>query len=88
MATLTADVHSSEAEDFETEVRRATRSMDEFEITSTPQKPITQQAHVISPVTGSITIKNKKTGVAKTYRTGHVSGWVMEAIGDIKAGAL
>jgi len=32
---LIADVHPSEAEDFETELRRAKRSLDEFEITST-----------------------------------------------------
>jgi hypothetical protein len=85
---LNADVHPSEAEDFENEVRRAKRSMDEFEITSTPQEPLTRRSGVISPLSGSITIKNKKTGAERVYRTGHVSGWVMEAIADIKAGAL
>jgi hypothetical protein len=62
--------------------------MDEFQITSTPQEPLTRQSGVISPVSGSITIKSKKTGAERTYRTGHVSGWIMEAIADIRAGAL
>lgn len=83
-----AHVHPTESEDFKNLVKREKRSLDEFEISATPEQPVTREANVISPVSGSITIKSKKTGQSRTYRTGHMSGWVMEAYGDVKAGVL
>ncbi|WP_445215932.1 hypothetical protein ACKWRH_26565 [Bradyrhizobium sp. Pa8] len=81
-------VHPSEAEDFENLVKRAKRSLDDFEISATPEEPVTREANVISPVSGGITIKSKKTGQSRTYRTGHMSNWVMQAYGDVEAGVL
>jgi hypothetical protein len=83
-----ANVHHSEAEDFETELRRHKRSADEFEVLTTPQVPLSQEAGVISPYRGSITIKNKKTGAERTYATGHAANWVADVSADLKSGVL
>ena len=83
-----ANVHKSEAEDFEAELRRHKRSEDEFDIVATPQKPLSQQAGVISPYGGTITIKNKKSGAERTYPTGHGSSWVADFSADLEAGVL
>ncbi|MBB4398699.1 hypothetical protein [Bradyrhizobium sp. ERR14] len=81
-------VHPTEAEDFENLVKQAKRSLDDFEISATPEQPVTREANVISPVSGSITIKSKRTGQARSYRTGHMSSWVIQAYDDVKAGVL
>ncbi len=81
-------VHPSEAEDFVSELRRHKRSFDEFDIVATREQPLTQQSHVISPVVGSITIKNKTTGAERIYRTGSGSTWIMQASDDIRTGVL
>jgi hypothetical protein len=81
------NVHESEAEDFEAELRRHKRSKDEFEIVATEQKPFSQQTGVISPYGGTITIKNKK-GAERTYPTGHESSWVADFSADLEDGVL
>lgn len=83
-----ANVHNSEAEDFEAELRRHKRSEDEFDIVATPQKPFSQQAGVISPYGGTITIKNKRSGAERTYTTGHGSSWVADFSADLEARVL
>lgn len=82
------NVHESEVEDFVNELRRAKRSLDEFEIKASPKEPLTRESGVISPTVGAISIRNKQTGAERTYRTGHVSTWIMDAIADIKTGEL
>jgi hypothetical protein len=83
-----ANIHKSEAEDFEAELRRHKRSEDEFEIVATPQMPYSQQAGVISPYGGTITIKNKKSGAERTYPTGSGSSWVVDFSADLEARVL
>jgi hypothetical protein len=83
-----ANVHESEVEDFETELRRHKRSEDEFEIVASQQKLFSQQAGVVSPYGGTITIKNKKSGAERTYPTGHGSSWVADFSADLEAGVL
>jgi len=83
------NVHMSEAEDFEAELRRHKRSRDEFEITATLQKPFSQQAGVISPYGGTVTIKNKKSGAERTYPTGGFgSSWVADFCADLETGVF
>jgi len=38
----------------------------------------------IHPVTGQATVKNIKTGVERTYRTGHRTAWVVEFAADLE----
>ena len=82
------NVHKSEAEDFEAELRRHKRSRDEFEIAATLQKPFSQQAGVISPYGGTITIKNKRSGAERTYPTGYGSSWVADFSADLEGRVL
>jgi hypothetical protein len=84
-----ANIPKSEAEDFEAELRRHKRSEDEFEIVATPQKPFSQQAGIISPYGGAITIKNKKSGAERTYPTGGFgSSWVADFCADLETGVF
>ena len=83
-----ANVHESEAEDFEAELRRHKRSKDEFDIVATQKKLFSQQAGVISPYGGTITIKNKKSGAERTYHTGYGSSWVADFSADLRTGVL
>jgi len=83
-----ANVHESEAEDFEAELRRHKRSKDEFEIVATDQKLFSQQAGVISPFGGTITIKDKKSGAERTYPTGYGSSWVADFCADLETGVF
>lgn len=77
------NIHPSEAEDFITEIKRHRRSLEEFEVTATPQQ-LTGPG--ISPYRGTITIRNRKSGAAQTYSTGHGSIWVSEFARDLEAG--
>jgi hypothetical protein len=83
-----ANIHESEAEDFETELRHHKRSEDEFEIVATQQKLFSQQAGVVSPYGGTITIKNRKSGAERTYPTGYGSSWVADFSADLRTGVL
>jgi hypothetical protein len=79
------NIHPSEAEDFVNEIKRRRRSLDEFEVTATPQQ-LTGPG--ISPYRGTITIRNRKSGSERTYATGHGSMWVVEFIRDLEAGVF
>jgi hypothetical protein len=83
-----ANVHKSESDDFEAELRRHQRSANEFEVAATPQAPLSQEAGVIAPYRGSIKIRNKTTGAERSYPTGHATNWVADFSADLKAGVL
>lgn len=82
------NVRENEVKDLIAELHHAKRSLDEFDISVSPRRLLTHESRIISPIVGGITIRNKKTGVERTYQTGHTSTWIMSVIADIKAGEL
>jgi hypothetical protein len=83
-ALVIRNVHQDEVEDFQTELRRARRSADEFDVAATPQQ-LDNPPHV-SPLRGTITIKHRKSGAARTYDTGHATNWVARFSEDLQTG--
>jgi len=72
-----SSIHPSEIEDFENEIRRRGRAPDEFELTADdPELTTTQIQHV----RGTVSVRNKKTGITRTYR---YQRWVPDFIRDI-----
>jgi hypothetical protein len=80
-------VHPSELDDFEQELRREGRSIEEFDVSATPQR-LADQSGGISAYSGTVTVRNRTTGTERTYRTGHGSRWLAEFADDLKVGLL
>lgn len=78
-------VEKSELEDFCQVIRKHRRNVDEFELFETPDPPLSKE---LDAVKGSVTIKSKLSGRARTYRTGHGTAWVVEFDGDLAGGKL
>ena len=57
-------IHPSELEDYEAELRRRRRSADEFELLT--DDPVMTGTH-IQATRGTVTVRNKSTGAARTY---------------------
>jgi hypothetical protein len=81
-----SNLHPSEVEDFDNELRRRGRSRVEFDVSATPQRLADQSG--ISTYSGTVTIRNRKTGTERAYRTGHGSQWVVEFADDLRVGLL
>jgi hypothetical protein len=76
-------ISPSEQDDFEDEIRRAGRKVSDFELKDASEEFPTQG---VGPVTGSVIIRNTKSGVEHTYETGHSTAWVVEFHDDLHAG--
>jgi len=81
------NLRPSEVDDLKSELRRQQRSLDEFDVSATPQR-LDDQTGQISANRGTVTIKLRKTGVERTYETGHASTWVVQFASDLDAGAF
>jgi hypothetical protein len=81
------NIHRSEVEDFRTELRRHGRSVEEFDVSATPQS-LADQSGAIRSIHGEVTIRNRKSGEQRTYDTGHATNWVARFGEDLKAGIL
>lgn len=81
------NLHPGEVDDFKNELRRCGRSIDEFDVSATPQS-LADQSGGISAYSGTVTVRNRKTGTERTYRTGHASRWLAEFTDDLKVGLL
>lgn len=79
------NLRSTEVDDLKTELKRQHRSLDEFDVSATPQR-LDSQSGAISASRGTVTIKLRKTGAERTYETGHASTWVVQFSDDLKAG--
>lgn len=77
-------IDKSELEDFKTILRKHGYPEEDFGLTwkrdASPARP--------SPETGSVTVRNKRTGVERTYGDGYLAKWVVEFEQDLKAGCL
>lgn len=81
------NLRSSEVDDLKTELQRQHRSLDEFDVSATPQR-LDDEFGAISANRGTVTIKLRKTGAERTYGTGHASTWVVQFSNDLQAGAF
>jgi hypothetical protein len=81
------NLHPSEVEDFKNELRGSGRSIDEFEVAATPQQ-LADQSGRLSVYSGTVTVRNRNTGISRVYNTGHASRWVAEFASDLKLGLL
>jgi hypothetical protein len=81
------NLHPSEAADFKNEVQRAGRSVGDFDVAATPQELVDQSGN-LSLYRGTVTVRNRKTGISRIYDTGHASRWVSEFASDLKLGFL
>lgn len=79
------NLYPSEVDDFKTELRRQRRSLNEFDVWATPKR-LDNESGQISADRGTVTIKLRKTGVERTYETGHASTWVVQFASDLDAG--
>ena len=79
-----SNLHSSEVDDFKTELKRQHRSLDEFDVSATPQR-LDNESGAVSAYRGTVTIKLRKTGAERTYETGHASTWVVQFADDLRA---
>jgi hypothetical protein len=69
-------------QDFEAAINRAGFDPSDFN----PVVVEDERSPEPQPVTGTVTVTRESSGVAKTYRAGHVSIWVAEFDQDLKAG--
>ena len=70
-----------EIEDFESTIKSHGRNREDYELIEKPD-PISEF------IIGRVTVKNKKSGVTKTYRAGHGSAWVIAFEKDLEAGSI
>jgi hypothetical protein len=80
-----SNLRSADVDDLKSELARHHRSLDEFEVSATPQR-LDSQSGAISANRGTVTIKLRKTGAERTYETGHASTWIVQFSDDLKAG--
>ena len=75
-------VSPSEREDFESAIDRAGYDKHDLEISEENAFP----AQGIGVITGTVTIRNKRTGVERMYKAGHATAWVVEFETDLQTG--
>jgi hypothetical protein len=79
-----SNLHPSVVDDFKTELVRRGRSIEEFDVSATPQHPAdASRAFVLSACLGTVTIKDRKSGIERTYETGLGSSWVARFANDL-----
>ena len=76
-------IEPSEDEDFKSAIRQAGYSESDFEIVETEDD---YPSGAIVPITGSVTVTFVKTGVKRTYDSGHGTAWVVAFEKDLRAG--
>jgi len=79
------NLRPSEVDDLKNELSRQQRSLDEFDVSATPQR-LDDQSGGISADRGTVTIKLRKTGAERTYETGHASTWIAQFASDLGSG--
>jgi hypothetical protein len=75
-------IHESERKDFKDIVEDNKYTLNDFELIEVADK-FPSDGHIY-PITGKVTIKNKKSGKEKTYATGHGSVWLDDFDKDLK----
>jgi hypothetical protein len=78
-------IDASEDEDFDNALKRGGYKKEDFEIVQS-EDPLPRQG--IGHVTGTITVRNKRTGVHRTYNAGYATAWVADFDQDLQSGAF
>lgn len=74
-----------EVEDFQTALRRAGYEQGDFELSETEDSFPTQG---VGAITGTVTVKNKKTAAERSYAAGHATAWVIAFARDLHGGVF
>jgi hypothetical protein len=74
----------SEMEDFNSAIEKAGYARDDFEVSGEDSFP----DRGVGPITGTVTVTYKKTGLQCTYKAGHGTAWVFGFENDLKTGAF
>ena len=78
-------IDDSEWQDYVAVLREYDLSEADFEVTSVEDSlPVGG----ISPTTGKVAVRSKKTGAERIYRAGHVTVWVVQFDKDLRAGCF
>jgi hypothetical protein len=81
-------LRSSELDDLKSELKRHHRSLDEFEVSATPQR-LDDESGPMAPNRGAVTITLlRKPEAKRTYATGHASAWVAQFSDDVRNGVF
>lgn len=75
----------TEKEDFDNAITSAGYRKEDFDVRES-ETPMS--AGGIEPITGTITVRNKQTGLERSYKAGHGSTWVAEFENDLRTGAF
>lgn len=78
-------IQPSEKQDFYNIIERGGNAKEDFEIV---EEDDSYPTHGVGPITRVAKIRNTNTGVERTYRTGHLTAWVVEFERDLKAGVF
>lgn len=77
-------MHSSELDDFKTEISRNGFIINDFKLNGVDLT--NWQSHQIIEIQGSVTVKRISTQKQKSYSTGHGTSWVADFAKDLKSG--
>ena len=72
----------SEKDEFHGALERAGHAKDDFDISEKENFP----SRGVGRITGTVTIRNRKTGIARAYRVGWGTAWVVEFDKDLRGG--
>lgn len=78
-------ISETELEDVHLSLRESGYNADDFDIWDTVD-PLPAQG--IGAITGTVTIKNERTGISQTYAAGHRTSWPAAFDQDVKAGVF
>jgi hypothetical protein len=79
-----SNLHPSVVDDLKTELQRRGRSIDEFDVSAMRQHPAdASRAFVLSACLATVTVKDRKSGIERTYKTGLGSKWVAQFANDM-----
>lgn len=79
----TTNIHESEWEVADTELRIRRRNRGEFDF---KERVESLSGPGIQPLVGTVTVLDRSTGKSRSYRTGHGTSWVVDFARDIDVG--
>ena len=78
-------IDETEMKDFRSVLQQHGLAEDEYELSS-KENPL--PASRVTPITGTITVKNTKNGGGQTYKVGYATAWVADFEFDLEAGKV
>lgn len=78
-------IDDSERDDFEQAIRTKSFDLDDFELIEKHDPPGREDIH---PITGTVTIKRRSSGIERTYQAGYGSTWPAQFSDDLNNGVF